>query len=235
VTDDYKFIHAYPNSQLDETPDRCFKVADAHLNHFELHISKDRAELWASDYDDPSSLKLRTTVPQLDLKFTRGYVHFQHAQYNAAKDGHVTPSQTFRWDNVGFDGPTYPTPRGYDVANNTEVIGNGTRLGWYLDDAKPHTVTVHNVNLTSALSASFNFTVMEPMGQTLEYAFNGKPAHTFVVPERDGSSSQNSIRGFSVDVPLDELVNGDNTITLRVPNPILWEGIGNMDLTVEAP
>jgi hypothetical protein len=35
----------------------CFKHADGKLNRFELHISKDMAELYASDAGVPSSLR----------------------------------------------------------------------------------------------------------------------------------------------------------------------------------
>src|SRR5262249_47244466 len=85
VTDDHKFIHDCPVYQ-NSGPDRCFDVADAKLNHFELRISQSELELWVSDYDDPKSFKLRDKVSNLDLPFSRGYVHFQHAHYNAAKD-----------------------------------------------------------------------------------------------------------------------------------------------------
>ena len=108
-------------------------------------------------------------------------------------------------------------------------------LGWYLDDGKAKTIKVPGIDLTNAISASFNFDVMLAMGQTIEYSFNGKPAHSFTVPTRDGSSAQTSLRGFTLDAPLSELVSGDNTITLKALAPNFVEGIGNVDITVEAP
>lgn len=239
VTDDYQFLHAYPFWELESMADKCFKVADNKLNHFQLRITKDRAELWASDYDNPASFKLRSVANQLDLGFTKGYVHFQHAQYNANKDGNATRSQTFRWDNIGFDGPTYPTPRGYDVANNTEPLmkdgQTGVKFGWYIDDGKPHTFTVPGVNIDGALSATFNFDVMQAMGDTIQYRFNGHAWHSFVVPTRAGLYVDQSMHGFSVEAPLGELVNGDNKIEMQVPQPRRVEGVGNLDITVEAP
>ena len=94
-----------------KAPYGCFKVADSKLNRFELHISKDMAELYASDAGMPSTLRLVTRVNNLNLAFTRGYISFQHTHYNARKSPAgsnqpgTTPSQTFRWDNIGFEGP----------------------------------------------------------------------------------------------------------------------------------
>src|SRR6185436_10965075 len=109
--------HYFFEPEMEHAPRRCFSVADGHMNHFELRLSTERAELWASDHDAPDSFALRDTFPNLGLTFSRGYVHFQHGQNNAEK-GQATPSQTFRWDNIGFDGPRHPTPRGYDIPEN---------------------------------------------------------------------------------------------------------------------
>jgi hypothetical protein len=223
-------------------------VADAHLNHFELHISKDRAELWASDYDDPKSLKLRATVEHLDLTFTHGYVHFQHGQYNATKDGLdgcesgggdvtkcPTRSQTFRWDNIGFDGPVYPTPRAFDVQNNTLEKADGVQIGWYINDGQVHSFDVDDVKIDGGLSASFNFNTNLQQGEEIQYRFNGKAWHSFqVVVTHDKSYDGESLRGFSLPAPLAELVNGKNVIEVQLPKPAGSEGIGNMDITVEA-
>jgi hypothetical protein len=106
VAEDYQILHWYDDVGWETADDRCFKTTDAKLNHFELRITKDQLELWASDYQDPKSFKKRATVTDLDLGFTRGYVHFQHAHYNASKDGMEgceenvpntcpTPSRTF--------------------------------------------------------------------------------------------------------------------------------------------
>jgi len=249
VTDDYRFIHDYPFFQLQQAEARCYKVADARLNHFELRISKDRAELWVSDHDDPKSLQRRVTIPNLDLPFTKGYVHFQQGAYNAAKDGLPecykgdktkcpTPTQTFRWDNIGFDGPTHPIPRAYDVQEDHRPSGGGVLIGWYINDGKPHSFTFNDVDLTNALRASFNFNVNIAQGAELHYRFNGRAWHKFVIPKRPGSYPGHSLRTFSLNAPLGELVAGKNTVEVRAPDTAQWPpptGIGNMDLTVEIP
>jgi len=231
VTDDYQVASARPFWQLDQADARCFKVADARLNHFELRVSEDEAELWASDVGDPTSLRLRTKTAGLGLTFSRGYVQLQHWANNAALDGHVTPSQTFRWDNVGFDGPVLATPRAYEVPDpGTPGQSGALRIGYLLGDG-PLSFPLRGVELSNATSASFNFMLDGGPGTKLEYAFNANPAHTFVYPETSGYSG--GIHGFSAEVPLAELVPGDNILNVSLPGALAAQGIGNLDLTVE--
>jgi hypothetical protein len=252
ITEDYQIRNWFDDIGW-QTPDtRCFRSMDGHLNHFELRISQDHVELWASDFDDPDSFQLRATETDLDLPFSRGYVHFQHAHYNAAKDGLEgceegvpdtcpTPTQTFRWDNIGFDGPTYPTPRGYDVADSYDPgpedgPDTGIYTGWYFEGSAPRSFTVSDVDLTGAIGASFNLDVIMAELQTFEYRFNGGAWHAFTLPTSfEGRVGGPGFRGYSLPVDLAELVDGDNTIDVRVPTPHEEpiEGLGNLDLTIE--
>jgi hypothetical protein len=233
VTNKSRIVHSYPFWEFQAAGDeRCFRTGDAKLNHFELKLSKDQMEIWATDYDDPSNLKLRGVVGPLDLEFSRGYVHFQHGQYNAPKDGYVAPAQTFRWDNIGFDGPTYPMPRGYDVANNSEMRDGGRMIGWMLDDGHTQALDVPGVDPTGAISATLTFDADYAPNQDLEYTLNGGPPHLFTTPEMEGIGR--GVHGYAVDVPVGELVAGDNVITVRVPVPEYNESIGNVELTLEA-
>jgi len=233
VTHDYQVTVSPPFWQLDQADARCFKVADAHLNHFELRLSEDEAELWASDFDDPASLELRTRASGLGLSFTRGYVQLQHWAANAASSGHVTPTQTFRWDNVGFDGPVLPTPRAYDVPNpGIPGEAGAVRIG-YLFSEGPLAFTLHGVDLTNATSASFNFVLDAGPGSELEYSLNGNATHTFVYPGTAGSPG--GLHGFSAEVPLAELLTGDNVLSVSLPGALVAQGIGNLDLTLEVP
>ena len=234
VTDGYQIVHQIPFYSIEELPQRCFLVADGVLNHFELRISRDRAELWASDAGDPASLAQRAVVAPLDLPFTRGYVHLQHGQFNAALDGNVTPSQTFRWDNVGFDGPILPTPRGYDVPDpGTPGQGGAVRIGWFPGEG-PQTFTLRGVDLSGASGATLSFMLDGLPGLQLDYQLNGGPTHTLAYPETTAYAGQGGVHGFSADVPLAELVRGDNTLVMSLPAPgsSVHEGIGSIDLTV---
>jgi len=230
VTDDYQVTSARPFWELDQADARCFKVADAHMNHFELRLSEDEAELWASDIDDPATLSLRTKTSGLGLSFSRGYVQLQHWASNAASGG-VTPTQTFRWDNVGFDGPVLPTPRAYEVPDpGTPGQSGAVRIGYLLAEG-PFSFTLPGVDLSNATSASFNFVLDGGPGDELAYALNGNPPHTFVYPGTDGSPG--GIHGFSAEVPLSELVPGDNVLSVSLPTALVAQGIGSLDLTLE--
>ena len=234
VTKDYQILHSIPfwEFEQDQTG-RCFRCADEALNHLEFRVTQDRLEFWASDYDDPASLKLRTTVSGLDLPFSRGYVHLQHAAYNAPKDGNVTAAQTFRWDNVGFDGPTYPTPRAYEVPDNDQEHAGRIRTAYLLMAGETQSFTLPAVDTQSALGATFNFGLFAADQQTLQYRLNGGEWHDFLINAATGFEGTGK-RTFSTPVALDELVQGDNTLDVKMKDLKSDEMIGNIDLTIEA-
>ena len=238
VTKDYEIIHDYPAWELqhDDYEGRCFKTADRQLNRFKFLINKNRAEIWVTDSDTPTVSRRVAQIEPLDLNFTRGYIHLQHAHYNARKDGGVTGVQTYRWDNVGFDGPTYALPRSYEVEDNngTDIDGLGGRFyGYQLTDQEFTSVQLKGVDLSGATQATFDFTILSNTGRALEYRFNGGPTHSYMIPTygmRDG------LRGFSLPIPLEELVDGDNTLEVKmaVPQTYPFEYVANMEITVEA-
>jgi hypothetical protein len=234
VTKDYQILHSIPFWETEQDQEgRCFAVADEKLNHLEFRVSQNKLEFWASDYDDPASLKLRTTVPGLDLPFSRGYVHIQHAAYNAPKDGHVTSAQTFRWDNVGFDGPTYPTPRAYEVPDNTEAYAGRIRTAYVLMGGETQSFELPAVDKKDALAATFNFGLFAADAQTLQYRFNSGAWHDFLINSATGFEGTGK-RTFSTPVALDELSEGDNTLEVKMKKLEHDEMIGNIDLTIEA-
>ncbi len=217
---------------FEHAAERCFKVADGRMNHLELRISTERAELWVSDHDAPASLQLRETIPNLGLSFSRGYVHLQHGQNDASKSG-ATPSQTFRWDNVAFDGPVHPAPRAYDIADNDVPLAGGTFLGWSLNDLETQSFTFQGVDLTDARAALLQLNLLSRRGQQLEYRFNGQAWHQYAV--ESATPDEALSRGFAPPVPLADLQAGDNTVELRMPAPApdITETIANIGLTVE--
>lgn len=247
VSKDFAITHDVPGWELKHDSDsaRCFKVADQKMNRIKVLLNKDQAEIWASDYDDPMNLHRIAIAPDLNLSFTRGYVHLQHSQYNARKDkcadgGTPTGIQTYRWDNVAFDGPTYATPRGYGVDDNTEpdIDGAGGHLyGWYLSDKNWVTLKVKDVDLTDAMSASIDYSFLGGAGRIIQYRLNGGPTHEYTVPAfLDGAGGpRGGTRAFSNDVPVSELVSGENTIEfmMNAPQTEKEELIGNVELTVQ--
>jgi hypothetical protein len=226
---------------------KCFKSADKKLNRFKVIISTSAVEFWVSNADNPKLPPARVaSVSGLNLKFSRGYVHFQHSQYNAAKANNASSSQTYRWDNIAFDGPAYPRPRGYDVPDELKNFESGgmvgKSVGYYLSDGggiTPRTVTVPGVSLADALKAEFNFSISARRGETLRYRFNGNAWHDFQVPENIGQGDDSQpgdatlLRAFTAPVALTELVAGDNKLEVTLAeNSPTHTVIANMDLTI---
>jgi hypothetical protein len=210
----------------------CFRVADAQLNHLEFRINQDQAEFWVSDANNPGSFRLAARLSNLDLPFTRGYVHLQHAAYNATKDAPVSPLQTYRWDNIGFDGPTYPTPRVYEVPDNTLREGGRIRTGYKLMDGETHILDVEGVDLTNVVAAKLNFNIFAAEGQRLEYRINNSDWMNFTVVGGLGNSDS-GVRAFSIPITLSQLLNGKNTLSFRMNNRVFHEVIGNIDIALE--
>ena len=218
-----------------KAPYGCFKVADSKLNRFELRISKDMAELYASDAGMPSSLRLVMRVNNLNLAFTRGYISFQHTHYNASKSPAgsnqpgTTPSQTFRWDNIGFDGPVITPLSGYDVPLPIKVSGGASSFGIPITPAA--TMTVTKVDLTGATKAMLNFNVFPTLD--IAYSLNGNAWHTVKDPLNDVGNWR--IRGHSIEVPLSELKTGTNTISIKTVGKATndLDTISNVDLSIQ--
>ena len=236
VTKNYTILHDYPGWELTHDSDdaRCFTTQDTKLNRFKILVTKDQLEIWASNFDDGTNLHRLAVAPILDLPFTRGYVHFQHSQYNARKDGNVTGVQTYRWDNIGFDGPVYAAPRAYEVDDNNlpDIDGVGGReYGYLLTDTDYNVVPVKGVDLSGATSATLALNLLADSGSTFIYRFNGGNPHMFTVPD----FARQGLRTFSFDVPLAELVSGDNTAEFKVGSPALEQEqyVGNVDLSIQ--
>jgi hypothetical protein len=221
-----------------EDPNLGFNTWDAKLNRFKFLISKNKVEIWGSSYDAPGSMVKLATADNLNLDWTRGYVHFQHAQYNAGK-AHASSSQTFRWDNIAFDGPAFPTPRAYEAPDANEQIGTPdipvVQFGYDLvrGGAHPVDLVIPGVDVTNALSATLNFNVMTHGGRELKYSLNGGDMHSLITPESLGHDDL--MRTFSLPVALTELVAGDNAVHFECDDPGTGnnESLGNVDITVD--
>lgn len=214
---------------LDSEP---LKTADGKTNRFKVVINKDTCEVWATDFDAPTKFKKLVTATGLNLRFQTGYVHLQHSQYNAQKGGGATTAQTYRWDNVGFDGPILPTPRGYDAPDNGKRSDGGFDMGYSVPaSGKAQAITIPGVDLTGATKAVLNINMFTNPGGTLRYKLNGNAAHTFTIPAalNDGEL----LRTFTIEVPMAELVAGDNKLEVDQPSPQLISFVGNIDITVQ--
>lgn len=238
---DYKFGTEGDLVPFNRDSNNCITTQDDHFNHFEVRLSKNRMEVWASDKSDDHGMtypnfRRLAWADNLNLPFTRGYVHFEHVMYNNEDKGTGTPYRTFHWDNIGFDGPSQPTARGYYFPDGWQALGVKNRtdslnMGYGFTDDGSQLVactftsgncnkivvpplTVNNVNLTGATSALLTLSAVGSATSQIQYRLNGTTWHTFVSPFPDqwGLSSQ---RGTAIPVQLSELRQDTNTLELK--------------------
>lgn len=204
---------------------------DAH-NHLVVKINQQRMEVWATDavgHGQDATLKLIGVADNMNLPFTTGWLHVQHAHYAAAKFN-AAPYQTYHWDNIGFDGPKLVGPRQYSVKDSlTSAAGGGGRInvGYKAVSTgmEMGPQTIPNVDLTGAKSA---YLLSNSFQSRWEWRVNSGPWHLYQSIDPPGDP-WNVLQQY-VEVPLGELRQGNNTVDFRMTNPI---GIlSNIDLLV---
>jgi hypothetical protein len=144
----------------------------------------------------------------------------------------ASPAQVYRWDNIGFDGPTLPTPRAYVVPPRFEYgtfeddgkVLDTVELGYQFDSGLAR-FDVTDVDLRGALYATFNFDVWSG-APSVRVRFNGSAWHEVPTFNPDGEEETN-MHAFVVDAPLEELVSGTNRVEIQTD-----AGLGNLSLTV---
>ncbi|MBV9896835.1 MAG: hypothetical protein JO020_21955 [Chloroflexi bacterium] len=200
-------------------------TAGGPLNHIEVRISPTHVEVWGTDPGANNLHQLAWADVQMPL--TRGLVWMNDIHYNAAKDG-TQRTHTFAWDNFGFDGPVLPRDLGFDVKDNQNSGGSGDEmLGYKLQQSL--TLNINNVNsLDKAAGALLEFTFTPHNQATINYAFNGHPAHSQAWPY-GGNAQTFQSKTLAVPVPLEELVPGTNTVVLTV-SPADVMTVANVDL-----
>ena len=206
------------------------KVSPGHFNRFELRVSPERVTLSASDFSangtDFGALKQLCDKP-VASEFTRGYVHI--SMHNHASDKYAnTDAVISRWDNVGFDGPVVSSWREYDVPDSKRISGSEMDIGYTLctNEAAP-ALTFPGVDLDGASSARLAATVWYLVQDapadaiTFRYRVNGKAWHDHVLTPGEAMSLENQSLGtieHTLDVPVAELVAGDNRLELQSAN-----------------
>jgi hypothetical protein len=243
----------------------CVNTKPGHLNHMEVEVSQQKISIWATPYSaDGKSFGTPALLysAAVTLPFSRGYVSItthNHASEKYSSD--TMDAWISRWDNVGFDGPVINKWREYEVADSLTPGTAGIQatsfpprpvvsIGYRVDDAvngPAQTLHLRNVNLDNAVSARLSLSAWylvytdfgaDPPKFVLRYRFNGKAWHdrkltagelAVVASMSHGQLSQ------MLDVPLSDLVSGDNTlefVTVNVPQsyPPL---VANIDLVLE--
>jgi hypothetical protein len=232
---------------------RCVKTEQGILNKFQFKLSENRIEVWASDAG--SNDLIRIAEADTTLGFSRGYVHISHVHYNALK-AEVTSYQSYQWARVAFDGPQLATPRAYEIMDplskapaNPSCSANGIfRISYGVQDGAaydlgtgpgtPVKLVFSGVDPAGGLGARLNFnTTYAAAGDMFRIRFNGKAWHDWQVPAIVTTWER---QGFSVPVPVSDLVPGENTVEIATntrsfalnPNSM---HVANIDLEIEVP
>lgn len=227
------------------------------LNHFELRVSKNRIEV----YGTPASSDGTSFAPavlmygvDVNLPFTRGYVSI--TTHNHASDKYAKlDARIARWDNVGFDGPVIGQWRETEVPDSLTRPSPGSGpaplvdVGYRIADASAgpaQRLVLRNVDLRDAASARLSFTAWylnftgDPVSTyTLRYRLNGNAWREHPLSPDEVAILTSGVNGGLVahllDVPLGDLVSGDNTlefVTTRAPQsypPVF----ANIDLVLQ--
>lgn len=243
-------------------PAPCIATQRDRLNRFEVRLSQRNIEVWgtpaSADGRNFASAVMLYSTP-INLPFSRGYVSITTHNHASLKysEGHSLDAWVTRWDNVGFDGPVISKWREYEVADSlTPGTHAGDRptqavsIGYLVADAAKgpaQTLRLRNVDTTNAVSARLSvsswYLITPGFGgplsdYVLRYRLNGKawrerPLNAGELALFSGMG--NGQIGQMLDVPLSDLVQGDNTlefVTVNVPQgypPF----VQNIDLIVQ--
>jgi hypothetical protein len=229
----------YAQSALLENAGECVGAAAGQLNHFEVEVSRSRLEVYATPAsDDGVTFGARVLLAGLDvdLPFTRGYVHVtahNHATLKYSEE--KVDAWQARWDNVGFDGPAitgdfreYEAPDALEATNGSKV-----NVGYRVADSAdgPHgAIEIADVDPEGAVSArialqnwSQHFAGDTPPADfVLNYRLNGHdwkqrpltPSELRMMADLPNAGT----RSLMLDVDVADLVPGSNALELTTTN-----------------
>lgn len=199
------------------------------LNTIQAQFSTSGVTVFAGD---PGSSSLRQiahvnaqTDPNFVMPLTRGLVWIEDVHYNGNKF-ETQQSNTFSWDNVGFDGPVLTQDRGFDVLEGTapdSPAENGLPtfdIGWEATTSGSpvlNTLPVDSTSLNNASGAILTF-VFEPQSENVpSVSINGNSYIATAWPFHATSQSPDTYvnETIAVPVPLSEVVSGVNTVELK--------------------
>jgi hypothetical protein len=236
----------------------CVPAVRGKLNHFEVRISDQRIEVYATPpSDDGVTFGELVLIGSADiaLPFSRGYVHYtthNHASLKYSDD--TIDAWVVRWDNLGFDGPAMVGAfREYEALDSLTPTASGmTNVGYRVADESQgpaQTIAIHGVDLQGVTSArialqnwSLHFAGDEPPADfALNYRVNGGAwrARTLTASELQMMVDlpNAGTRSLMLDVDVAELVAGTNQLEFTTTNadqgypPVVL----NIDLILETP
>jgi hypothetical protein len=218
----------------------CIPVEEGHLNHFEIKVSASRIEVWGSPSSgdgvsfEPVQLLLAADVA---LPFSRGYVTvavhnhatLKHSGPMGGYSDEVYDAWSARFDNVGFDGPVIAVFREHGIPDASEQHDGKVDVGYRIADAldgPSRTFTFEGVDLTGVTSARIaqtSYYLLDGVEEdyVLRYRLNGHDWHERPLDAGElyalGHNSQGMLAQL-LDVPLDELQDGANTLEYVTEN-----------------
>jgi hypothetical protein len=252
VVHDHQVSDVYDPFSGPNANNRCVTTEQGQLNKLQFKLSQNRIEVFATNFDSDELIQIAEA--DIDLPFSRGYVHISHVHYNADK-AEVTSYQGYQWARVAFDGPQLPTPRAYEIPDPLSIVDAGSacaepevyRISYGLTDnvihdlgdpETPVQLKFDNVDPSNGTSARLTFnTTFAAAGDTFSYRFNGKEWRTWQVPAIVTTWER---QGFSMPVEVGDLVSGTNTLELGTTSvpfnmPPNSMHIANIDLEIEVP
>ncbi len=176
------------------------------LNHFEVRVNAGRIEVWGADAG--SSAVRMIAFANVAIPMTRGVVWLEDVHYNACKFDDQC-NHTFAWDNLGFDGPAPYRDMTFDVPD-----ASPSELGYNVDNGADRTVSADNVHwLQTPTTAYIGMNWFPFEGPDVpSVSINGGPFHTIAWPF---DSTTYVWRTIAIPIPVGEVKEGTNTITLR--------------------
>jgi hypothetical protein len=232
VYDEYKSTILMPNNPP------CIPTQEGKLNHFEVSVSQTRVEVRGTPFSadgksfDPPVLLYAADV---QLPFSRGYVSItvhNHATIKYSKPGgrasHPYDAWVARWDDVGFDGPVVSNYREYEVPDSLVPMDAAMNIAYRVADiasGPSHTLHIPGVDLTDVTSARLTLSGWYLKGSNekyvLHYRFNGHPFRDRPLTAGEvfemSDHNQGAIAQL-IDVQLEDLVQGDNTLEFVTEN-----------------
>ena len=204
------------------TPNCITKGSASAMNHFEVRVSQNHLEVWGSDAGS-TVLKQLAVADNLGLTLTKGLVWMNDVHYNARKA--IEPclcgtqfNHTFVWDNLGFDGPKTYRDLGFDVPD-ANVAGAPTnhqepsmRIGYQVGTG-PISLTVSGVHRNQTPTGAivilntYSYAAVVP-----SISINGG---AWIDTPWPFDAQTYSWRSLSIPVPLDQVHDGTNTISLK--------------------
>ena len=250
VTHDYVTRDMYDPFSGPMANQRCVKTEQGTMNKFQIHVSADRIEVFASNAGSDELVQIAEA--DIELPFERGFVHFSHVHYNAHK-ADVTTFQSYQWAKIAFDGPVLPFPRAYELPDPLTKVHSDCldkdafRIAYQVTDkaifdigegpSMPRTMTFTDVDPSDGVSARINFnTTYVAAGDVLKFRLNGNGWREYTVPAINTFWAR---QGFSVPIPIEDLAPGDNTVEFATNSnpgisvPANSMHIANIDLEIE--